>query len=95
MISIRCPPCDNVLNCISQEVSSSPKGRVCTLPSISEDDEGSDSDLSKSADKSQDEDEENDVTCPTPLSQSSSPLLPKPIKPKIPNGDIPLETINR
>lgn len=82
-----------------QETASSPKTRVCTLPSISEDDE-----LSPS------EDEEEDVktmpvekSCDDDEVESSiggqsfnSPLLPAGrIFPKLPNGDVTMESVSR
>ena len=85
-----------------QEANNSPKTRVCTLPSISEDDElsGSDEDddddtkPQSGVDKPTVEEDDTDVTI---INQSiSSPLLPvSKIVPKIPNGDILTEALNR
>ncbi|XP_045178348.2 potassium voltage-gated channel subfamily H member 8-like [Mercenaria mercenaria] len=78
-----------------EETTSSPKTRVCTLPSISEDDE-----LSPSDDEDEEEKEkpteEDDMEPPFSSQSVSSPLLPPPgrLFQKLPNGDIAVDSLN-
>lgn len=79
-----------------QETKSSPKDRVFTLPSISEDEEVSETDdESKSREKRDDDDDDDSQSSHvmSPSTSVNSPLLAnhKPIK--LPNGDI--EVFNR
>lgn len=82
-----------------QETTSSPKTRVCTLPSISEDDELSasddeDEDEKTNAGEKSGEEEDVDQTHVTP--SVNSPLLPpNRMFQKLPNGDIAVDSLNR
>lgn len=84
---------------IYQDTTSSPKTRICTLPSISEDDEMTDSDdepeMTKISDKFLDDDDQETTNLIAPTMQSNSPLpvFRQPIK--LPNGELPMEALNR
>ena len=80
----------------TQETKSSPKDRVFTLPSISEDEEVSESDEeTKLNEKQRDDDDDDDSQASSHVMSPSvsSPLLSNQRPTKLPNGDI--EVFNR